>query len=57
MDNDEDYPNYNMATYTDLEGDWSMLNQEIHEWTATGKFLSSLSQNNPMKSFNDRSQC
>lgn len=28
-----------MATYTDLEGDWSMLNQEIQEWTATGKFL------------------
>lgn len=27
-----------MATYTDLEGDWSMLNQEIQEWTATGKF-------------------
>lgn len=28
----------NMATYTDLEGDWSTLNQEIQEWTATGEF-------------------
>lgn len=27
----------NMASYTDLEGDWATLNQEFQEWTATGK--------------------